>query len=54
MEKKFSFSKCKEDGQPPITITYTGNLPEKERLTMAKEFSIKARLRAERKRDAAY
>lgn len=52
--KKRKFSECKNNGQPSITITYTGNLHKKERLTKAKEFSMKVRLRAGRRRDAAY
>ena len=52
--KKRKFSEWKKSGQLSITITYTGNLPEKERLTKAKEFSMKARLKAGRRRDAAY
>ena len=52
--KARKFLECKNTGQPSITITYTGNLPEKERLTKAKEFSMKARLKAGRRRDAAY
>lgn len=52
--KARKFSECKKDGQPSITITYTGNLPEKERLAKAKEFSMKARLRVGRRRDATY
>lgn len=52
--KARKFLECKNNGQPSITITYTGNLQEKERLTKAKEFSMKARLKAGRRRDAAY
>lgn len=52
--KARNFSQCKNDGQPSITITYTGNLPKKERLTKAKEFSMKVRLRAERRQGATY
>ena len=52
--KKRKFSECKKSGQLSISITYTGNLPEKERLTMAEEFSTKVRLRAERRRSATY
>lgn len=50
--KARKFSECKKNGQ--LSIIYTGNLPEKERLTKAKEFSMKARLKAGRRRDAAY
>ena len=52
--KKRKFSECKKSGQLSISITYTGNLPEKERLTMAEGFSTKVRLRAERRRSATY
>lgn len=52
--KKRKFLECKKDGQPSITITYTGNLPKKERLTKAKEFSMKVRLRAEKIWGATY
>ena len=50
--KARKFSECKKNGQ--LSIIYTGNLPEKERLTKAKEFSMKDRLKAGRRRDAAY
>ena len=52
--KARKFSECKNNGQPSITITYTGNLPQKERLTKAKDFSMKVRLRAEKIRGATY
>ena len=52
--KKRKLSECKKGGQLSISITYTGNFPEKERLTMADEFSMKVRLRAERRRGATY
>ena len=52
--KARKFSECKNNGQPSITITYTGNLPQKERLTKAKDFSMKVRPRAEKIRGATY
>lgn len=52
--KKRKLSECKKGGQLSISITYTGNLPEKERLTRADEFSTKVRLRAGRRWDATY